>query len=202
MPSFQHPAQYPDQRVAVFVDVANMYHSARNLHNAKVDFGRVLQVVVAGRKLIRARAYVVRSDSDQEQDFFTALEKQGYEIQEKELQIFFDGAKKGDWDVGISVDAMKIANKVDVVVLITGDGDFIPLVEFLQETKGCRVEVAAFGKTTSSKLIEAADAYLDLDREHRRYLIPVRAHPRRGVHSTVHVPDESSVPVDISSQHG
>ena len=159
--STQDPKKHLEQRVGVLVDVANMYYSAKNLHSAKVDFGR---------KLIRALAYVVRADVEPEQDFFNALTKQGYEVREKDLQIFYGGAKKGDWDVGISVDAIKLADKLDVVVLVTGDGDFIPLVKYLQDNKGCRVEVVAFGKTTSSKLIETADDFLNLDESTQKFL--------------------------------
>lgn len=170
-----NPNKHSEQRVGVFVDVANMYYSAKNLHNAKVDFGRVLREALADRKLIRALAYVIRADIEPEQDFFNALVKQGYEVREKDLQIFYGGAKKGDWDVGISVDTVKLADKLDVVILVTGDGDFIPLVKYLQDNKGCRVEVVAFGKTTSSKLIEAADDFFDLDSDARKFLIPVRS---------------------------
>ena len=172
--STQDPKKHLEQRVGVLVDVANMYYSAKNLHSAKVDFGRVLGEATAGRKLIRALAYVVRADVEPEQDFFNALTKQGYEVREKDLQIFYGGAKKGDWDVGISVDAIKLADKLDVVVLVTGDGDFIPLVKYLQDNKGCRVEVVAFGKTTSSKLIETADDFLNLDESTQKFLIPNR----------------------------
>lgn len=169
-----NPDKHPEQRVGVFVDVANMYYSAKNLHNAKVDFGHVLKESVGVRKLIRALAYVIRADIEPEQDFFNALSKQGYEVREKDLQVFYGGAKKGDWDVGISVDAIKLADKLDVVIIVTGDGDFIPLVKYLQDNKGCRVEVVAFGKTTSSKLIETADDFIDLDSDQRKFLIPVR----------------------------
>ena len=193
--STQDPKKHLEQRVGVLVDVANMYYSAKNLHSAKVDFGRVLGEATAGRKLIRALAYVVRADVEPEQDFFNALTKQGYEVREKDLQIFYGGAKKGDWDVGISVDAIKLADKLDVVVLVTGDGDFIPLVKYLQDNKGCRVEVVAFGKTTSSKLIETADDFLNLDEGTQKFLIPNRR-PRPVSRS---VPPPRSVEVENST---
>ena len=193
--STQDPKKHLEQRVGVLVDVANMYYSAKNLHSAKVDFGRVLGEATAGRKLIRALAYVVRADVEPEQDFFNALTKQGYEVREKDLQIFYGGAKKGDWDVGISVDAIKLADKLDVVVLVTGDGDFIPLVKDLQDNKGCRVEVVAFGKTTSSKLIETADDFLNLDESTQKFLIPNRR-PRPVSRS---VPPPRSVEVENST---
>ncbi len=182
--------KHVEQRVGVFVDVSNMYYSAKNLHGSKVDFGKVLKEATSGRKLIRALAYVIKADIDQEQDFFNALSKQGYEVKAKDLQIFIGGAKKGDWDVGISVDAIKLADKLDVIVLVTGDGDFVPLVEYLQHNKGCRVEVVAFGKTTSSLLLGVTDDFVDLDHDPKKYLMPVRktgtmtrktAHPRESV---------------------
>ncbi len=122
--------KHNDQRIGVFVDVGNMYHSAKNLFNTRVNFKEVLKSAVAGRKLIRANVYVVKSNSPEEQSFFEALSKQGFDLKMKDLQVFPDGSKKGDWDVGLSVDAIKAADKLDVVVLVTGDGDYIPLINY------------------------------------------------------------------------
>ena len=155
--------KHSEQRIAVLVDVQNMYHSARNLFdNARVNFEEVLKGAVAGRKLVRAIAYVVSSQTTEEEGFFDALDKQGFELKMKDIQVFSSGAKKADWDVGMAIDAVKIADKVDVVVLVTGDGDFIPLVWYLRENKGCLVEVAAFRNSASSTLIDVADDFLDL----------------------------------------
>ena len=154
--------KHKEQRVGVLVDVSNMYHSAKNLYNRRVDFSQVLRTAVAGRKLIRAIAYSIKTKTGEEDMFFEALIKQGFEVKMKELQIFLSGVKKADWDVGISVDAIKLADKLDVIILVTGDGDYIPLVEYLQNTKGCLVEVIAFQKTCSSRLIEEADDFIDL----------------------------------------
>ncbi|MDP3965137.1 MAG: NYN domain-containing protein, partial [bacterium] len=147
--------KHSDQRVGVFVDVQNMYYSAKNIYNSKVNFGEILKTAVAGRKLIRAIAYVIKADSPEEQSFFDALSNQGFEIKMKDLQIFFGGAKKGDWDVGVAVDAIRLADKFDVIVIVSGDGDFVPLVEYLKFI-GQQVEVVAFGKSAASKLIEAS----------------------------------------------
>ncbi len=163
--------KHKEQRVGVFVDVANMYHSAKNLFGAKVNFEEVLKTATAGRKLIRAVAYVIRSDSEEERGFFGALDNQGFEVKAKDLQIFAGGAKKADWDVGIAVDAIKMADKLDSVILVSGDGDYIPMVTYLRENKGCQVEVLAFGKTTSGRLIEAVDDFIDLGQDTKRYLI-------------------------------
>lgn len=155
-------AKHKEQRVAVFVDVQNMYHSAKNLYNARVNFKEILKTAVAGRRLVQAYAYVIKSQSPEEQGFFDALASQGFEIRIKDLQIFAGGAKKGDWDVGMAMDAIKLAGKVDAIVLVTGDGDFIPLVKYLQENQGCQVELLAFRESGSGKLIEEVDDFVDL----------------------------------------
>jgi uncharacterized LabA/DUF88 family protein len=163
-----------EQRVGVFVDVANMYYSAKNIHGTRVNFGKILEDAAADRHLVRALAYVIKADSPDEQKFFEALDKQGFELKTKDLQVFPGGAKKGDWDVGITVDAIKMAHRLDTVILVTGDGDYIPLVRYLQEAKGCRVEVMAFQESTSMKLREAADVFTDLSGDKKKYLLPIR----------------------------
>jgi uncharacterized protein (TIGR00288 family) len=162
--------KYKEQRVGVLIDVANMYHSAKNLYRKKVNFKEVLKEVVAGRKLIRAIVYVIRTETEEEAPFLEALSQQGFEIKAKDLQIFAGGAKKADWDVNIALDAIKLAAKLDVVILVTGDGDFFPLVTYLQNTTGCLVEVAAFRQTASSRLIEEADDFLNLS-ENKKFLL-------------------------------
>ncbi len=163
--------KHKEQRVGVFIDTSNLYHSAKHLYKRKVNFGSVLKEAVSGRKLVRAVAYVVNSENGEEKNFFDALTKLGIETKTKDLQIFSGGAKKADWDVGIAVDAIKMAPKVDAIILIAGDGDFIPLVEYLQSTFGVQVEVVSFGKSASMKLKEIADDFLDLSNNHRKYLI-------------------------------
>ncbi|MBU1146213.1 NYN domain-containing protein [Patescibacteria group bacterium] len=164
---------YKEQRVGVFIDVQNMYYSAKNLYNAKVNFGNILETAVGNRKLIRAIAYVVKTKTGEEKVFFEALEKLGLETREKELMVY-DGAKKADWDVGICIDSIALAERLDVIVIVSGDGDFIPLVQYLKMNKGCRVESMAFRETTSSKLVETVDNFVDLSHDRRRYLISGR----------------------------
>jgi uncharacterized LabA/DUF88 family protein len=89
----------------------------------------------------------------------------------KDLQIFSGGAKKGDWDVGIAVDAIKMSQRIDALILVAGDGDFVPLIEYLQNISGIQVEVVSFGKSTSMKLKEVADDFLDLSENPQKYLI-------------------------------
>ena len=162
--------KHKEQRVGVFIDTQNLYHSARNLYQARVNFGAVLKEAVAGRKLVRAVAYVITTEAGDEKNFFEALTKLGIETKTKDLQIFAGGTKKADWDVGLAVDAIKMAPRLDCVVIGSGDGDFVPLVEYLQ-TIGVQVEVVAFGKSTSGKLREAADDLVDLSLDPDKYLL-------------------------------
>ncbi len=168
------------QRVGVFIDVQNMYYSAKNLYNCRVHFGNIVETAVADRQLVRAIAYVVRAGVPEEQAFFDALIKLGIETKEREVQVFLGGAKKADWDVGMVVDAIRLSPKLDVVVLVSGDGDFIPLVEYLQNM-GIQTEVMAFRETSSSKLVEQVDDFIDLSRDQQRYLIPTRYAPGRSM---------------------
>ncbi|MCF7833969.1 MAG: NYN domain-containing protein [Candidatus Pacebacteria bacterium] len=163
--------KHKEQRVGIFIDTQNLYHSARNLYKARVDFGAVLKEAVAGRKLVRAIAYVITTEAGEEKNFFDALTKLGIETKTKDLQIFHSGSKKGDWDVGLTVDVMRMASRLDAVILISGDGDFVPLVEYLQNYTGAQVEVVSFGKTTSMKLKESADDFVDLSDSPKKFLM-------------------------------
>ena len=170
--------QHPEQRVAVFIDVQNMYHSARNLWNARVNFREIVRAAVADRRLIRSFAYVVRTKTGEEKPFFEALIKEGIETRVKDLQEFYGGAKKADWDVGLAIDAVRTADIVDTVVLVSGDGDFVPLLEYLRG-RGRRVEVIAFGRSASKLLREAADDFLDIEEERARFLMRIRRSARQ-----------------------
>ncbi|MES2315117.1 MAG: NYN domain-containing protein [Patescibacteria group bacterium] len=165
--------KHKEQRVGVFIDTQNLYHSARNLYKARVNFGAVLKDAVAGRALVRAVAYVITTEAGDEKNFFEALEKQGIETKTKDLQIFAGGSKKADWDVGLAVDAIKMASRLDSVVIVSGDGDFVPLVEYLQSI-GIQVEVVSFGQSTSGKLREAVDDFVDLSDNPKKYLLGTR----------------------------
>ncbi len=153
--------KHKGQRVAVFLDVQNLYHSAKHLYDARVDFNRVVNKAVSKRNLIRALAYVIRTKTGEEKAFFEALTSLGIEIRVKDLQEFYGGMKKADWDVGLAIDAVRVSSDVDAVVLVTGDGDFVPLVEYLKN-KGKRVEVLAFDRSASSKLKEVADEFINI----------------------------------------
>lgn len=162
---------HKEQRVGVLVDIQNLYYSAKVLYQKKVNFGAILKLAVGERKLIRAIAYGIKTVEGLEERFFDALVNTGYEVKTKDLQIFPGGAKKGDWDVGITVDAIKLAMHLDVIILVSGDGDYLPLVEYLQSTTGCRVEVVAFEESASAKLIEQADNFLNLSADKRKFLL-------------------------------
>jgi len=163
-------AKPKEQRTEVLIDVQNLYHSAKNLYKAKVNFQEVLKKAIDGRKFIRAFAYVVRTKTGTEEPFFEALTKLGIETRVRDLQEFYNGQKKADWDVGIVIDAIRTSPGLDVIVLVSGDGDFISLVEYLKN-QGKRVEVMAFGKTTSSRLKEVADEFIDLDKNRTKFLL-------------------------------
>ena len=167
---FQKKIQHHEQRVAVLIDVQNMYHSAKHLFRARVNFQEVLKLAVAGRRLVRAIGYVVQSENEEEKLFFEALLKQGIELRSKDLQVFYGGLKKADWDVGITIDAVNLSQSVDVIVLVSGDGDFLPLVAYLQN-RGKIVEIIAFSKSASGRLQETADSFIDLGSNPKRFLL-------------------------------
>lgn len=162
--------QYPAQRVGVFVDVSNMYYSARALYQARVNFQSILEDAVGKRQLVRALAYVIKAEAPEEQAFFDALTKQGWEVRQKDLQIFVGGAKKGDWDVGIAMDVLRLAPKLDVIVIVSGDGDYAELVKYVKAL-GTRVEAMAFGPSASKLLLAEVDGYTDLASDTNRYII-------------------------------
>lgn len=196
--------RHKEQRVGVFVDVQNMYYSAKQLYNSKVNFNAILKEAVSGRKLIRAMAYVIKADIGEEKNFFDALTNIGFDVRMKDLQTFLGGAKKGDWDVGLAMDVTRMANKLDTVVLVSGDGDFMDMLEYVKAA-GCRAEVIAFGKTASSKLREEADLIIDMDQNPRKFLIrsintrtrkkPANPPKRTAKQKTVKNPEPAKPPI-------
>lgn len=163
--------KFKDQRVGLVVDIQNMYYSAKVLYKKKVNFEAILKEAENGRQLIRAIAYGITTEGGLEGKFLDALIKAGYDVKTKDLQIFPGGAKKGDWDVGIAIDAVKLSQKLDVIVLASGDGDYLPLVEYLQSTTGCRVEVIAFKESSSAKLMDRVDEFVDMSADKKKFLI-------------------------------
>lgn len=166
----------PDQRVGVFIDTQNMYYSAKHLHKSKVNFGAIVEDAVGDRKLIRAIAYVVRTKTEEEQPFFDALLGLGIETREKQLMEYDSGHKKADWDVGLTIDIVRMLDMLDVIVLVSGDGDYTYLVDYVKN-RGRILEVMSFRETTSSKLIECCDVYMNLSENKSRYLIHIQEKP-------------------------
>lgn len=164
-------ALHPTQRVGIFIDTQNLYHSARSLFKAHVNYRALMDHAVAGRQLVRAFAYVIRSETQDESKFIEALSDLGIEIREKDLQVFHTGQKKADWDVGIAIDIVRMSEKLDSVVLVSGDGDFTEVLKYVR-SRGLRAEVMAFKKTTSSTLLTEADSYCDFGSNPAKFLIP------------------------------
>lgn len=156
--------------MAVFVDVQNMYYSAKKIYDSKVDYSSLLNVAKDGRKLIRAMAYVIEGQTPEEENFFEALENIGFKVKKKELREFYGGAKKGDWDMGMAIDTIRMSEKIDVAVIVTGDGDFKSLVKYLK-ANGLQVEILSFGKSTADELVREADVFLNMDKKKDLYLM-------------------------------
>ena len=148
-------------RVGIFVDVQNIFYAAKPF-NARLDFEKLLELSVGKRRLIRAIAYVVQSPDVDQSNFISMLQQKNYEVKRKDLRQRSDGSAKGDWDMGMAIDVMRFVNKLDVVVLVSGDGDFVPLVE-LVKTLGPRVEVISFTYNTARDLINSADEHIPIE---------------------------------------
>lgn len=161
---------HPEQDVSVLADTQNMYHTVQNIYNTNLDYAAVLEDAVQDRNLIRALAYVIRTDSREEETFFNALTEIGFETKMKDIKEYPDGTKKADWDMGIAIDAITFAPHLDAMVLCTGDGDFTRLVHHVRE-KGVRVEIMGFENSTSAELVEAADHFIDMSNDPDRYLL-------------------------------
>ena len=158
------------QRVAVLADAQNLYHTAQSLYSRNIDYAQLLKHAVRDRELTRAISYVIRADSPDEERFFTALTEIGFETKMKDIKTFGDGSKKADWDVGICLDAVTLAPRIDTVVLCTGDGDFSLLASYLRH-EGVRVEVMCFSESTSEDLVKAAHEFTDMSENSKTYLL-------------------------------
>jgi uncharacterized LabA/DUF88 family protein len=166
------------ERVAVFVDGANLYHSIKSYYKGILDYDRLLSAALGERKLLRATFYIVEKQQEPDEahsvssvrSFVYNLNKFGYKVRSKPLVVHEtlspDGERtfshKGDWDIGIVVDMMRLANHADTYVLISGDGDYVEAVEYLQSVGGIRVEVISAAQCTSQALLDVCDAHTDL----------------------------------------
>jgi uncharacterized LabA/DUF88 family protein len=154
-------------RVGIFVDVPNIVYAAERLKIA-IDFGKLMEFLSRDRELVRASAYApINDDPDAEletQRFVKPFVGLGYRIVTKQLKRFSDGSTKANFDVELAIDVLTMSDRLDIVVLVSGDGDFRRLVE-LVASKGVRVEVIAFGESTAAELRAVADEYTDI-RDH------------------------------------
>ena len=164
----------PAEQVAVFVDGANLYHSIKSYYKGVLDYDRLLKAAVGDRVLLRATFYIVEKqesdDSPGARSFVYNLNKFGYKVRSKPLVVHEtftpDGERsvthKGDWDMGIVVDMMRLSGHAGTYVLVSGDGDYVEAIEYLQSEKGIRVEVVSAAQCTSQALLDVCDAHTDL----------------------------------------
>ena len=160
---------YQTQKIAVLIDTANMYHTAKHLYSGRVQFSTLCEDAVSGRNLIRAIAYAVTTEGGEEKQFMENLRTLGIEVKTKDLIIYKSGDKKADWDVGIAIDAVSLASHIDTLVLVSGDGDFVPLLQYMQ-SRGIRCEVMSFEQSTSQMLIDACDEHINMSIDPYRYV--------------------------------
>ncbi|MBT3230742.1 NYN domain-containing protein [Candidatus Uhrbacteria bacterium] len=161
----------PNRRVGVFIDVQNMYYSARNVFNRKVNYPKIVEETTGNGQLVRALAYAVTTEAGDESPFLEALEKNNIEVIAKDLVEYDSGHKKANWDVGMAIDVVRMLDMLDVVVMVSGDGDFAPLADYVRG-KGRLFHVASFRESTSSELLEVTDFYTNLSAEPEKFLMP------------------------------
>lgn len=159
--------EHPDQRVALFVDTQNLYYAARDASGRNVDYERLLEVALRGRRLHAATAYVVEREGETSAyGFVTRLSAMGYRVRRRTVRVHRgDGEGRlvleGDWDMGIAADLVRALDQVEVLALASGDGDFVPILELAQQ-RGARVEVLAFREAAAQTLIDLADRFVAL----------------------------------------
>ena len=151
-------------RVGVFVDVQNMFYAAKDRYARRLDYIKLLDLIVGPRNLVAAYAYVVQIPEINQAGFLSLLEHNGYTIKSKDLRMRGDGSAKGDWDVGIAIDIVSMLDALDIVILASGDGDFCALAELIKQ-HGKRIEVAAFEHNTSMDLQRIADQFFPIGDE-------------------------------------
>ena len=175
------------QRVGVFVDAQNMFYAAKHQYRAKLNFQKLLEAITRDRQLVRAISYLVQSPDTDQSSFVAMLLQNGYEVKSKALRLRPDGSAKGDWDMGIAIDTMAMADRLDVVALVTGDGDFVDLVNMLK-AKGLRVEVYSFPYSTGEELKCACTEFYQIGPE----LLIASTFPAKGKPATA--PPSPGVP--------
>ncbi|MBN2383692.1 NYN domain-containing protein [bacterium] len=153
------------ERAALFVDVQNMFYAARQQFNGRLDFQRLLARVAVDRKLFKAIAYIVETPDIDQTHFITLLTKSGYEVKSKELRTRGDGSAKGNWDMEMAMDIISLLPKLDVMILVSGDGDFVPLVQKIKSESRVKCEIYGFEHNTAIDLKEIADKFQAIGRD-------------------------------------
>lgn len=154
----------PDERVAIFVDIQNIYYGARDNFGGKIDFRKLIENILRGRKLIAAKAYLINSEVDNK-GFVKLLNQFKYDVVSKNLKTRSDGSQKGNLDIEITIDVMEFKDAVDTVALVSGDGDFVPLIEYLK-SKNISVEIYSIAESTAMDLRNCASRYFELDQSY------------------------------------
>ena len=150
-------------RVAVFVDVQNVYYTVKQIYGCHFDYRAFWDQVTEGREVVRAFAYAIDRKDQKQIRFQQILESIGFEVKLKPFIQRSDGSAKGDWDVGITLNMIELANEVDVAVLASGDGDFDLAVRKLRDAHGVEVEVYGARKLTAATLIQAATRFVPIE---------------------------------------
>ena len=150
-------------RIAVFVDVQNIYYTTRDTFGRQFDYRALWQRVSANGEIEIAKAYAIARDDDRQRRFQSALGHIGFDVKLKPFIQRADGSAKGDWDVGITIDVMTAAPEVETVVLLSGDGDFELLLETIAERHAVRTEVYGVPQLTANALVAAATVFHPID---------------------------------------
>jgi uncharacterized LabA/DUF88 family protein len=153
----------PMEKIVVLVDVQNIYYTTKQSYGCNFDYNKFWMEATSNRKVIKAIAYAIERDDEKQRQFQNILRAIGFEVKLKPFIQRVDGSAKGDWDVGITIDAIEYAKDADVVVLASGDGDFALLVDKIRNDLNAIVEVYGVPKFTSTSLINAASKYIPID---------------------------------------
>jgi uncharacterized LabA/DUF88 family protein len=151
------------KKVAIFVDVQNVYYTSRQTFGKNFDYNKFWIKATHEREVVKAVAYAIERGDEKQYQFQNILRAIGFEVKLKPFIQRSDGSAKGDWDVGITIDAMECADSADVVILVSGDGDFDLLADKIREEKGKRVEVYGVAQLTAKSLINAATEFVPID---------------------------------------
>ena len=152
-------------KVAIFVDVQNIYYTSRQVFKRNFDYNAFWASATKDRQVTQAFAYAIDRGDQKQHEFQNILRAIGFEVKLKPFIQRSDGSAKGDWDVGITIDAMEYSPEPDVIVLVSGDGDFDLLVNKLRIDKAKRVEVYGVANLTANSLIQAASEFIPVDSE-------------------------------------